>query len=167
MPTQTDRDKIKDQQEGTYLTAAGMSNAKEGVAAMHARPYVFVEARTTANTLSEFPCGTVPHASRLKKVGLQLAANVANDSTDYAVIKFFKRVAGTSTLIASWNTHTSAQGALTTAAPGIISSSATGLITNSDADIPANAGLTYSVTAGGVSQPITAQSVFTLWLEEV
>jgi hypothetical protein len=128
-------------------------------------------ARTTANSLSESPCGFVPHRSRIKKVGLQVAANVASNDSAVQLVKFYKRVAGVSTLLAMWNTHTSAQGAagtLNTAAPAVMSSLATGLVTNSDAEIAANAGLTYEVVAStGGGQAMTAQSVFTIWLEEI
>jgi hypothetical protein len=163
----TDRAKIKEQQEGTYVTAADISDAKDAVASMHARPIPFVMSRTTANEFTEFPMGFAPHAARAKKVGIQVAANIASDNTDYVVFKFFHRTNGTSTLYASWNTHGGAQGALTTAGPGVISSAATGLVVNSDANIPANAGLQYSVVKAGDGKVVNAHCVLTPWLEEV
>lgn len=163
----TDRFKIKEQQEGTYATAADISDVHDAVQAMNARPYPFVVTRTTANEFSESPCGFVPHKSRVKKMGIQVVANIASDNTSYLIFNLFKRVAGTSTLVASWNTHGGAQGALTTAAPAVVSTAATGLVVNSDAVIPADAGLTYSVVKASNGQSVTAQWVLTPWLEEI
>lgn len=170
MPTQTDRDKIKDQQEGVYLGAAGISNAKSAVSAMHARP-VFdhrkAGAENAATNVSELPLTTCFHASKGKKFGIQTTANIAANATDYLIIRFYKRVAGTSTVIASWNTHTSAQGALTTAAPAVISTATTGLVINTDADIPADAGITYDIGKVGAGKDLPAGSILSGWLEEV
>lgn len=170
MSTQTDREKIKNQQEGVYLTAQNISSAKDAVDAMHCRPFgpfLKTGSENAATNVAESPMGFVPHKSRLKKLGIQVAANIAADGTDYTLFKFYKRWNGTSTLIASWNTHTNAQGALTTASPGIISSLATGLVTNSDADIPADYGLTYEILKFGAGKAVNTLTVFSPWLEEI
>ncbi len=166
----TDRAKIKAQEEGVFLGAAGISDAKAAVKAMHARPafdHRKAGAENAATNVSELPLTTCFHASRVKKIGIQTATNIAANATDYLIIRFYKRVAGTSTVIASWNTHTSAQGALTTHAPAVISTLATGLVTNSDGDIPADAGIAYDIGKVGAGKDLPAGSILSGWLEEV
>jgi len=169
MPTQTDRDKIKDQEEGVYLSAAGISNAKEAVAQRECRPFPFLKTGTenAATNVAESPICLAPHKCRAKKIGIQAASNVTSNASNYTLIKFFHRTNAVSTCFATWNTAPAAQGALTTSDPGVMSTAATGLVVNSDANIPANAGIYYTIDKYGTGQAIATLSTFTLWLEEV
>lgn len=165
----TDRERIKDQQEGVYLTTGGMTNAKSAVDQMHCRALSFPKVGTenAETNVAETVMGFVPHKSRAKKFGLMTGTNIESDNTDYLVVKFFKRKAGTSTLIGSWNTHGGAQGAITTAGPAVISSAATGLVTNSDADIAEDSEITYSITKVAAGKAVAQYSIFSAWLEEI
>jgi hypothetical protein len=164
----TDRDKIKTQDE-SVLSSTGLTSLKDAVASRECRPYPFLKtgSENAATNVAESPIALAPHACKAKKIGIQAASNVTSNAANYMLIKFFHRTNAVSTLFASWNTAPAAQGALTTSGPGVISTAATGLVANSDANIPANAGLYYTIEKYGTGQALATLSAFTLWLEEI
>lgn len=170
MPTQTDRDKVKDQQEGEFLTAKDIVSAKTAVQDMHSRTacaHRKMGAENAATNVAELPIGFVPVKSKPRKIGIRVVTNIAADNSHYAVIHFYGRKAGTSTLVGSWNTHGGAQGALTTAGPAVISTAATGLITNAQSEIAADSDFTFDIQKVGNGQDVAAGSIFSAWLEEI
>src|SRR5678809_577281 len=104
MPTQTDRDKANDQLEGTIVTASGMVDAKTCARDINSRYGQFLKTGTenAITNVAESPMSWVPRKSRVRGLAIQVTTNIAANATDYAVIKFYGRLAGTSTLVGSW-----------------------------------------------------------------
>ena len=82
------------------------------------------------------------------------------------MFKFYKTVAGVSTLIGSWNTHTSAQSTITLGTPALVTVGA-GLITNSDAEIVAGASVDYIITKVAAGMLVDPGMVFSFDFEEI
>lgn len=166
--TDTDRKKIKDQQEGEYKTTAGISSAHDAVVSMHSR-YLNMSrtgSENAATNVAEVPGGIVHRLSRLRGAYLSADAAVANDSTDYDTVYLYKFAStggalGAGTLLASWNTHTSAQGAITANAKHSMS-----LVSAAAASIAADSVITYKVGKTAAGKVLTNFSI-TLDLEEI
>ena len=169
MPTQTDRDKFNDKIEGDALGLAGMADAKTLGRDVQSRcgQYLKTGTENAITNVAETPITFVPRLSRVRRLAIMVTTNIAANATDYAVIKFYGRKAGTSTLVGSWNTHTSAQGALTTAGPGVIENATGGLITNADGVVAASSQLNYIISKYGAGQALATLSVFSYDLEEI
>ncbi len=171
----TDRKKLKDQQTGALLGAAGISDAAAAVRAMHSRsvPFTKTGSENAATNVAEAPMFTYPTNRRKLKVtgfGIAVASNVATDNTHYAVISFYMTPsAGSAKLVGSWNTHGGAQGALTFGTIGQVVTTALGLVTNADAVSSSTVGstFTYAILKYGNGVAIPANSVFTVGLEEI
>lgn len=166
----TDRTRIKNQQKGEYLTAAGMVDGNGAVNAMHTRQRDFQKRGTenAATNVAEVVCvADVARKSKLRKASIAVTTNITGDNTNYAIIKFFKRTSGTSTLIASWNTHGGAQSSLTTNVSGHCDNTTNGLVVNSDAEIAAGSQITYSIGKLGSGQLVDIGTCFSFDLEEI
>lgn len=163
----TDRKRIKDLQEGVHVAIAGITNARTSTHELHrrTRDFLKVGSENAATNVAETYLGTVHRKSKAKNIGIT-STNVATDNTDYTVIKFFKRKAGVSTLVGSWNTHGGAQGALTDQGPNLIALNA-GLITNSDAEFAENSMFTYTITKAGAGKAIPQYATFSPDFEEI
>lgn len=136
----TDREYLKMQQAGA-LNTSGATNAVTAVASAHTRTIHILKTGTenAATNVAEWFGGVVTRKSKVKGVYYTSATAIANDTSDYVVIKAFQ---GTSaTLLGSWNSHTSAQGATTAKTPASFS-----LVTNSDLVISANSASPVSVS---------------------
>ena len=89
--------------------------------------------------------------------------NVAADNTDYLIFKINKKTAGaTSVLVASWNTHGGAQGAMTTNIPAAFAN-----VANADAIITAGDTLHYVVTKATATGRLVDVGVLDVELEAV
>jgi hypothetical protein len=115
----TDRKKIKDQQEGTYVTAAGISDPHGAVVAMHTRTVCYPKVGTenadtnVAETLM-FRVGRKSKPTIYYTSPLSATAN----ATHYTLITVTRKTAGVDAgIVGTWNTHTSAQGAFTSNVP--------------------------------------------------
>ncbi len=161
----TDREYLKYQQAGALATT-GASDAKTEVGKAHSRIRTFNlgSAANAATNTSETALGTVRFKSRLKSCYLTNGTNVAANASNYAVVSIYKRTsAGASqTLLGSWNTHASAQGALTALVPASLT-----LVSNADVVIDAGSLLTYGVGKVGTGQAIDQFSPLDFELEEV
>jgi len=166
--TDTDRKKIKDQQKGEFLTAAGISDADAAVVAMHSRHFNYARtgSENAATNVAEVPMGIVHRLSRCRAVYFTSDAAVANDTSDYDTVYVYKFAStggalGAGTLVASWNTHTSAQSAITANAKHSMS-----LVTAAAASIAADSVLTMKVGKSGSGKVLTNFAI-TLDLEEI
>jgi len=162
----TDRAKVKDFQEGQYVTIAGITSAKDVVDAVHSRPYVFSHrgGENAATNVDEASGCTILRAGRLKGVKVSSQDAVANDASDYVKLYIYKRTAAgaTQTLIASWNSEATAEGSL--AAFG--SHACTLSSTSSALDLAAGITVTYHVGKTGSGKALN-DFVVTLDVEEV
>ena len=166
--TDTDRKKIKDQQKGEFVTTAGIADADAAVVAMHSRylSYARTGSENAATNVAEVPMGINHRLSRLRGAYLTADAAVANDGTDYNKVYVFAFPAaggalGAGTLVASWNTHTSAQSAITANAKHSMS-----LVTAAAASIAADSVFTMKIGKTGAGKAMTNIAI-TLDLEEI
>ncbi len=161
----TDREYLKYQQAGALATT-GASDAKAEVGKAHSRVRTFAigSAANAATNTSETPLGTVAFKARLKSCKLTNNTNVAANASNYAVVSIYKRASDGSaqTLLGSWNTHASAQGALTERVPASLS-----LVSNADVVIAAGSLLSYGVGKVGTGQAIDQFAPLDFELEEV
>lgn len=117
--TDTDRKKIKDQQKGTYLTAAGIDDADAAVTAMHTRTVCYPKVGTeNADTnVAETLMFRVGRKSKPVVYYTSPVSATAN-ATHYTLLTVTRKTAGVDAgIVATWNTHTSAQGAFTSNVP--------------------------------------------------
>ncbi len=168
--TITDRSRIKQQQEGQFLTAGGMTDGKLAVRHLHSRGLQGATKTGTENAatnVAQTPAlGYQFRKVKVRGIGITTFSNIATNNTSYNVFKFYKTVAGTSTLIGSWNTHGGAQGAITLGTPAVIAVG-TGLITNSDAEIAVGASIDYVITKVSAGQLVDPGMLFDFDLEEI
>lgn len=165
----TDRQYMKLQQAGALQTT-GATNAIGEVGKAHSRPYPMVKAGTenaATNVAQTFLCVL----NRKSQFGLGsngtvkfiTGSTVTKDTSNYAVTKVFKldSAGANSTLVASWNTHNSAQGTITANVPASLS-----VVANADATVDAGSSLYYTIDKIGTGVQI-AVGVFLVDPEEV
>lgn len=158
----TDRVLIKTAQAGQFNSVA--VNAADAVNAMHSRVYQCHKSGTenAATNVAETGLAVIERKAQLKTVKYVTGTNVAHNATDYVLVTIKKRTAGgAATTVATWNTHTSAQGAITQWSPASFS-----VVTSSDAVIAADDALTYTVAKYGDGKEL-AIGVFAVDVEEV
>lgn len=156
----TDRELLKQQQAGALGTTAASDPIAE-VGSAHTKSINFLKLGTenAATNVAELFVGVVNRKSRVKTVKYVTATNTAADTTDYVVVKVFK---GTSaTLLASWNSHSSAQGAIVEKTASSFS-----VVSNADAIIAAGTPISYEVKKYGSGKVLDVGG-FTVDLEEV
>jgi hypothetical protein len=148
----TDRTLYKQMQAGAANSVVSANNAVAAIAAVHSRVLSAYKHGTenAATNVAEVGLAWSPRKAVVNYVKYLTGTNVANDSTDYAVITVAKRTAGgAATTVATYNTHTSAQGAITQWAPAAFS-----VVSNSDATLAAGDALTYKVLKYGSGKVI-------------
>ena len=154
----TDRAKIKDQQKGVYLTAAGISDASGEVESMHTKTFsTTVHALENAATnVTERPVGIIKRLSKVKAISIVPPAAVANDATDYIKVYVYKYTSAgaTQTLLGSWNSATAAQGAMTAYAKHSLS-----LVTAAVKSVSADSTITFHVGKFGAGKVLGNCSV--------
>lgn len=140
MPTQTDRDKIKDQQEGTFLTAAGIVDAKSAVAQLHEETFVF--SNVAGSPLAEVGIH-MRKKCKVKAIVALPAATLTTAVANYVTGTVAKRdgIGGSATPIGSFTTNSSGGAALTAFQPTTVTVSNTAGV----ADIEAGQVLTYAL----------------------
>ncbi len=166
----TDRARIKNQQEGVFLAAAGMTDAHAATRALHSRGLQGAQKTGTENAatnVAQTPAlGYQFRKVKVRGIGITTVSNIATNNTNYDVFKFYKTVAGTSTLIGSWNTHGGAQGSIVYGTPVVIAVG-TGLVANSDAEIPIGASVDYVITKVSGGALVDPGMLFDFDLEEI
>lgn len=162
MPSYTDRE-LRKQQEAGQLGTAGASNARAEVNKIHRRSRDFMKTGTenAATNVAATLMFTVKRQTATAAIDYLTGTNVANDTSDYLVITVTKQTAGTnSKTVATYNTHTSAQGAIVANIPASFS-----VVGNSDSVLDANDTLHYAITKYGSGKQI-AIGTFTFDGEE-
>jgi glucose-6-phosphate dehydrogenase assembly protein OpcA len=161
----TDRTLLKNFQKGQLLTA-GLSNSSSAVdyTHQHTRDFLKTGTENAATNVAESPMHRTISTSTRRIVGVVLlpTANVASDNTDYVVINFYKRISGTSTRVAWWNTHGGANGALTG-----LSAHACNVVSNSDKVVAGGAIMTYNIAKYGAGKAIDPLAVFSIGYEDI
>lgn len=160
----TDRVYLKNQQSG-MLQTTGASNAISEVSAAHSRTHHIQKTGTenAATNVAETVGLVLNRKVQISSVKLLTGTNVTNDTSNYAVITLSKRTSAgaTQTTVATYNTHTNAQGAITLNVPASFS-----VVANSDSVVAAGSILTYTITKAGSGQAV-AFSVLAVDVEEV
>jgi hypothetical protein len=160
----TDRELLKQAQKG-HIDSAGLSNAETAVQNAHKRTIsaqMTTGAAAGTNT-AEAGMGVLVRKSKSSAAYIVVEANVAADTTDFVRYYVYKRAStgGSQVQLAIWNTHSSANGALTRWTAHAMS-----MTTNANATIDAGSVITYEITKGG-SGKVTNNVSFVLDVEEI
>jgi hypothetical protein len=163
----TDRKKIKDQQEGTYVTAAGISDAQGAVEDMHSRTVGPIHRPYLANDAATFTqlVAAPQRAVRARAVKINSIVGITGNATNYQKFTFSTQYAnGTAkATLGSWNTHTGAQSTIAANTSGTVT-----IATNADAEIPAGGKLVVIMAPTGDGWNCSQSSTsFTADLEEI
>jgi hypothetical protein len=159
----TDRDIIKTQQIGMAQTAPDIVTPKAAVRAIHTRSRDFPKVGTenAATNVAETCMFTVRRASKPAGVYFTGGGSVAGNATDYAYLTVEKMTAGVASgIVASYNTHTSAQSSIT----GNVAAS---FSLNADCAIAVGDTLTYKIRKVSATGALITIGCFTVDLEEV
>lgn len=157
----TDREYLKAQQAGA-LNTTGASTPRSEVNQAHSRTFHIQKTGTenAATNVAETFAIVVPRKSHVNSVKYLTGTNTAADTTDYALISLYK---GTSaTVVATYNTHTSAQGAITEKVAAAFSLSST----DSALTLDAGSVLSFGIGKYGNGKAIAA-GVIAVDLEEI
>jgi hypothetical protein len=166
MPTQTDRDKLKDQQKGTLRTAAGVSDPAEAVNAAHRRTF-HVNRSYAANDAATFTqqLASTVRKARCKAIKIDTIAAITGNATNYELFTFFSQLSnGTAGVtLGTWNTHTSAQNTIAANVTGSVT-----VVTNADAELTAGTKVLVTMAPQGTGWNVAYPGVsFTVDLEEI
>lgn len=161
----TDREYLKYQQAGA-LTSSGASNAIAEVGQAHSRTRsaMLTSSANAATNVSETPAIVLNRKSKTKSVKLTIpTTNVAANGTDYAVVKVYARdnAGANQVTLATYNTHSSANGALTLRVPAAFTLDTTNVTVN------ANSLITYEVLKYGSGKALDQYSMLDFDFEEV
>lgn len=160
----TDRTIFKKMQSGS-LGTSGAANAIGEVAEIHTRSHSIPKTGTenAATNVAETPLTFVKRKAQCQGFKYTTGTNVASNATNYLVVTINKRdgAGGAAVTLATYNTHPSAQGAITQWQPAAFS-----VVSNADATVAAGSVLTYQVGKLGTGQLLDV-GVFTPVLEEV
>lgn len=162
----TDREYLKYQQAG-QLATSGAADAKTAVAQAHSkqRTHSMVSSANAETNVSETIIGVVEFKAKVAGVKLTVpTTNIIGNATNYFVTSIYKRTsAGASqTLVASYNSHASAQGAVTLKVPAAFS-----VVANADAIVAAGSLLSFATLKYGSGQALDQYSLLDLVLEEI
>ena len=165
----SDRELRKRQEAGALTSAtdsgSGPSDARGEIKNIHtrARNRAISSSENAATNIAESPLFTYFVNSKVREIAITVNANVANDTTDYDVITFRVRDANGANgqTVGSWNTHTSAQGALTRLIPAYVT-----VRTNADAEVDDGEQLTFDVIKVGAGKVINPGWTIDVWAEE-
>lgn len=162
----TDRKKIKDQQKGEFLTAAGISDAKGEVENMHKRSF-FTNRAYAANDTAAFTqqLATSVRKTRVKAIKIDSIAAITGNATNYQLFTFSSRLSNgdAGVTLGTWNTNTSAQSTIA----ANVTASVT-VVTNADSILAAGTKVYVAMapTAAGWNVAYPGVS-FTVDLEEI
>lgn len=166
MPTDTDRKKIKDQQKGYFVTAAGIASSSNEVTSMHSRSLT-VNRTYAANDAAAFTqrLSRVKRKSRLSSLVIDSIAEITGNATNYEVFTFSTRLPNgdAGVTLGTYNTHTGAGSTITANVPKSVT-----IVTNTDAEIAANSQILVAMAPQGTGWNVAYTGVtFTLDLEEI
>ncbi len=162
----TDRKKIKDQQEGVYASAKDISDAQDAVADMHKRtfherrPYAANDAATFTVQLAK-----VKRKSRVKAIDIDAITVITGNATNYELFTFFTKLANGSAgvTLGTWNTHTGAQSTITANV-----SSAVTIATNADSILAAGTKVLCTMAPQGDGWNVSVNGTsFSVDVEEI
>ncbi len=159
----TDREMLKLQQVGAATTLPLASTAQAVVAAAHTRTRDFPKVGTenAATNVAETCMFTVRRASRPVGVYFTGGGGVAGNATDYAFLTVEKMTANVAGgIVASYNTHTSAQSTIT----GNVAAS---FSLNADCTLAVGDTLTYKIRKVSATGALITIGCFTVDLEEI
>jgi len=153
----TDRQLRKFQEAGQLQGATNVANAVVEVQRMHRRSRDFAKVGTenAATNVATTLMYTVRRKTQTSEVLYLTGTNVAANATDYVYFTVTKKTAGAAeTLVASYNTHTSAQGAMTTDIPVVFS-----VVGNSDSIVAAGDTLHYTIGKVGAGKAVAIGTI--------
>jgi hypothetical protein len=153
MPTQTDREIIKDNQKGVYRVAASISDPNGAIGALHEETFVFSNA--AGSPLAEVGI-TMAKKCKVKSIRALPGATLAVAAANYVVGTIAKRdgAGGAATTIGEFSTEDGVGAALTAFTPTTVD------VTASAAEIAAGGVLTYAlVDAATTTEPAISVSV--------
>lgn len=167
MPTDTDRKKIKDQQKGYFVTAAGITSASNEVTEMHSRTVGPVLRAYAANDAATFTqvIATPQRKSRCRAIKIHAITAITGNATNYELFTFSSQYANGTALatLGTYNTHTGAQSTIAANVAGSVT-----VVTNSDAEIPAGGKVHVIMAPQGTGWNVsTVGTSFTVDLEEI
>lgn len=154
MPTQTDRDKVKSQQIGTYVTAAGIVSSETAIRELHQETFTFIT--FAAATYVEQGI-TMVKKCKVKSIRIVAATTLAADATNNITCTVAKRdgAGGSATTIGTVTTDV-AGGALTAFTPKVVAL----VTTQGVVDIAAGQVLTFkTVDNGTTTEPLFSVTV--------
>jgi len=156
----SDRDIIKDQQKGTFISAAGMANVETAVGEIHEETFVFALDADAAVTERGIH---IKKACRLKSAVLTPSTGLAVDGTAFTTTTVSKRdgAGGAAAIAATHTTNSVGGSALVAFVPKPLTLSAT----SANLDFPAGSVLTFLVAEA--STPVTPVGRLTVTLEYV
>lgn len=160
----TNRSILKAQQIGALVTT-DVTDAQAAIASAHTRYYNFTKVGTenAATNVAETPMFTVRHAAKTSSIYWLSKTTATGNATDYAVITVSKGTAGAATVpVASWNTHTSAQGTITGNVPAALV-----VVSNADASLSTNDALFYTIRKVSATGVDVGLGTITVGIEEV
>ncbi len=159
----TDRELVKLAQVGQAQGLGLAAAPKTAVQALHTRSHHCVKVGTenAATNVAETVMFTVNRKGLPLSVKYVTNSAVAGNATDYVLITVQKRVAGVDGgIVASWNTHTSAQSSIAALVPVTF-------VANADQTIAAGDVLTYTCRKVAAGKLLDAPAAFTVDIEEV
>lgn len=163
----TDRKKIKDQQKGYFVTAAGILAASDEVNKIHTRTHAhfLLSGGSTTTNVAEKAFGFVKRRSQFKAGSWAPTGALTANATNYGILRVFKRTsAGASkTLVASWNTATGAQGTTVALADNALAATST----PADLTVAAGSVLTYEIEKFGAGGLTIGEMALAVDLEEI
>ena len=162
----TDRANRKSQEVGAFNSAGtSTANAIATIANVHSRPYVWSKfgAENSSNNVAETTMFTVLRAGLVRSMKLCVNTTVAANATNGFVVTVAKRTAGGAAVpVATFNTDTAAQGALTAWTKGNLS-----VVTSSDALVAADDVLTFKCVKFGSGSLLDGGAAVTVDIEEI
>ncbi len=161
----TDRSIVKLRREGTN-SAFGLASDPSVVTAdqdRRQRDFIKTGSENAATNVAEATCFSVLRKSKLKAVSFLEVANITASNTDYTVIKVYWRGGETATLLASYNTSGTGQGAVTRFVPATFNIN----VTSDNHILAANSVVSYELVKGGNGKAISANTPISFDFEEV
>ncbi len=163
----TDRKKIKDQEVGTYVTAAGITSASNEVAKIHSRTFGPTHRPYAANDAATFTLllANTQRKARVKAVKINSVVAITGNATNYQKFTFSTQHDNGTAIatLGSWNTHTGAQSTIAANTTATVT-----VATNSDAEVPALGKVFVIMAPTGDGWNATQASLsFTVDLEEI
>ncbi len=154
----TDRELIKTQQAGSF-DAIPLATPVASLASLHShsRDYTKVGTENAATNVAATLMFSVRRKSKVGGITYLTGTNVAADNTNSVYFTVSKMTAGgTAVVVASFNTHAGAQGAITANVPAAFS-----VVQNSDAILASGDSLHYTITKASSGTAVAIGTITT------